>query len=125
LIKIIDDVECCMACMLQLKEGDKVYHEMSGGLIHAHCCGPERESYYGADEQPLGEDDPIPEPWEWKPLSVDHRPDWKQDQAETSRLPQLGVTPDNFDQLLSDVLADMNADDEAAAAATTQKDDSF
>lgn len=58
-------------------------------------------------------------------LTVDHRPDWKQDQAETSRLRQLGVTPDNFDQLLSDVLADMNADDEAAAAATTQKDDSF
>ena len=58
-------------------------------------------------------------------LSVDHRPDWKQDHAETSRLPQLGVTPDNFDKLLSDVLADMNADDEAAAAVTTQKNDSF
>lgn len=51
-------------------------------------------------------------------LTVDHRP-------APDAPPQLGVTPDNFDQLLSDVLADMNADDEAAAAATTQKDDSF
>ncbi|WP_445493177.1 hypothetical protein [Rhodopseudomonas sp. RCAM05734] len=53
-----------------------------------------------------------------EPLSVDHRP-------APDAPPQLGVTPDNFDQLLSDVLADMNADDEAAAASTTQKDDSF
>lgn len=44
-----------------------------------------------------------------KQLSVAHQP--------------APVTPDNFEQVLAGVLADMNAEDEAAAAATIQTDD--
>lgn len=61
------DVQCCMACAVPMKDGDKVYNELDGGIIHADCCGPERENYYGADEQPLEDGEPIPEPWIWHP----------------------------------------------------------
>lgn len=50
------------------------------------------------------------------PLSVDQR--------SAPAVCSPAIDRDNFDQILSDVLADMNADDEAAAAAT-KEDDSF
>lgn len=71
-----DDLEviCCMACAKQLVEGDKVYNEKEGGYIHADCCGPERESYYGEDEQPLKDGEPIPDPWIWSAEDNTARP---------------------------------------------------
>ena len=61
----VDDVETCIACEQALKAGDLVYNDASGDLIHAACCGPERESYTGKDGEPLKDGEPIPEPWPW------------------------------------------------------------
>lgn len=60
-----DDITTCIACEKQIKFGDRVYDDASGGTIHAACCGPERESYTGPDGAPLKDGDPIPEPWVW------------------------------------------------------------
>lgn len=62
-----DDEERCIACDVPFVFGDKVLNDSSGGLIHAACCGPERESYVNANGDPLGPDDPIPTGWAWKP----------------------------------------------------------
>lgn len=67
LIEDDTDIPCCMACAVPLKDGDKVYNELDGGIIHADCCGPERENYYGENEQPLADGEPIPEPRIWTP----------------------------------------------------------
>lgn len=61
----IDPPEACIACGRPLKAGDLVYSDASGGHIHADCCGPERESYTGADGEPLKRCEPIPKPWKW------------------------------------------------------------
>lgn len=59
------DDERCIACDERLKEGQEVFHDASGGFIHAACCGPERESYTGPDGEPLKDGEPIPTPWRW------------------------------------------------------------
>lgn len=56
--------EVCMACGDLLMPGDPVYDDASSGILHAGCCGPERESYTFNGE-PLGPDNPIPEPRIW------------------------------------------------------------
>lgn len=43
-----------------------------------------------------------------KPLVIDQLPDWKQDQAETSRLPPGQVTRDNYHAVLDDVAQALN-----------------
>ncbi|MBW8815560.1 MAG: hypothetical protein JF588_19235 [Caulobacterales bacterium] len=62
-----DDAECCMACEEPFKEGDRYYLDVSGGSLHAACAGPEREGYVKdvGTGDPLGPDDPIPEPLIW------------------------------------------------------------
>lgn len=60
------DAQACLACDVGISDGDLVHSDVSGGLIHAACCGPEREGYVGADGGPLKPDEPIPEPWEYK-----------------------------------------------------------
>lgn len=63
-----DFVERCIACNEVLKEGDDVYNDVSGGIIHAECCGPDRECYVNLDDgSPIGPDEPIPQPWKWSP----------------------------------------------------------
>lgn len=57
--------ESCLACDVPLQEGDEVLNDVSGGIIHARCCGPERESYVGEDGEPLKDGEPIPKPWKW------------------------------------------------------------
>lgn len=59
----------CIACDEALRDGQEVYTDVSGGFIHAACCGPERESYVGPDGEPLKDGQPIPTPWIW---SADH-----------------------------------------------------
>ncbi len=59
----------CIACDEALRDGQDVYADVSGGIIHAACCGPERERYVGRDGEPLRDDEPIPTPWRW---SRDH-----------------------------------------------------
>lgn len=61
----MDARERCIACDDLLIEGQDVYHDAGGGIIHAACCGPERESYTGPDGEPLGDGDRIPTPWRW------------------------------------------------------------
>lgn len=56
-----DDVERCIACDKPLKAGELVLPDAEGGTIHTACCGPERESYTGADGGPLAPNDPIPQ----------------------------------------------------------------
>jgi len=60
-----DDRTYCIACDKPLVAGDLYYSDLSGGFIHADCCGPERESYTGPDEEPLKPGEPIPEPNIW------------------------------------------------------------
>lgn len=57
-----EEPDRCIACEKPLTDGDLVYHDASGGEIHASCCGPERESYTGPDGEPLKGGDPIPTP---------------------------------------------------------------
>lgn len=63
------DQEKCVGCDLDLKVGDLVFNEYGiGGFVHADCCGPEREGYVNADGDPLGPDEPLPQPFAWKDL---------------------------------------------------------
>lgn len=59
--------EPCFVCRVPFKPGDRFYFDLSGGCLHAECCGPERESYH-IDGEPLGPEDPIPEPEIWEDL---------------------------------------------------------
>ncbi len=59
------DTPRCIACDERLREGHEVFSDAGGGVIHAACCGPERESYLGVDGEPLRDDEPIPTPWRW------------------------------------------------------------
>ena len=61
-----DAVERCIACDLPLTAGDMVLDDASGGAIHVACCGPERESYVGADGEPLKDGEPIPTGHLWQ-----------------------------------------------------------
>lgn len=61
----LNATERCLACDEALRDGQEVYADVSGGFIHAACCGPERESYVGRDGNPLRDDEPIPTPWRW------------------------------------------------------------
>lgn len=55
--------ERCIACAKPLVEGDQYYLDASGGIIHAACCGPERESYVNLETgEPLADGEPIPVP---------------------------------------------------------------
>lgn len=60
------DATLCIACQGRLRVGDRYYADASGGFIHADCCGPERESYTGANGEPLGPDESIPAPSIWE-----------------------------------------------------------
>lgn len=53
----------CFVCDEPIRDGDPVYEDVNDGLLHADCCGPERESYAGADGEPLKPGEPIPQPW--------------------------------------------------------------
>lgn len=58
----------CIACALPLMPGDLVLDEIGeGGLIHAACCGPNRDGYCTADGDPLPLGEPLPTGWEWQP----------------------------------------------------------
>ena len=57
-----DDGLRCLACAKPFVQGDAYYADVSGGFLHADCCGPELESYVGADGEPLQDGEPIPEP---------------------------------------------------------------
>lgn len=61
-----DDEPRCIACDEPIEDGDAVYNDADGDLIHATCAGPERSSYTGPDGEPLADGDPIPEPWIWR-----------------------------------------------------------
>lgn len=58
-------VERCIACTAILIDDDEVLFDAEGGFIHAKCCGPEPESYVGAEGEPLKRGDPIPKPFKW------------------------------------------------------------
>jgi hypothetical protein len=60
--------ETCMACCKPMIAGQPYYLDVSGRFLHAACVGPEREGFVknvGTGE-PLGPDDPIPEPAIWE-----------------------------------------------------------
>jgi len=63
------DRDRCIACNLPFAGGELVLSEAGGGLIHAACCGPERESYTGKDGGPLGPDEPIPTGFPYRALT--------------------------------------------------------
>lgn len=59
----------CLACQVPLTDGVLVHYDASGDLIHAACCGPNRDAYFttgeDGEERPLRDGEPIPEPWAW------------------------------------------------------------
>ncbi|WP_439604533.1 hypothetical protein [Shinella sp.] len=59
-----DPEHTCITCLQPLEEHDPAYYS-EDGIMHALCCGPERESFYNADERPLVEGEPIPRPFFW------------------------------------------------------------
>lgn len=65
-ITMTEETEPCLACSIAFVPGDKYFPDVSGGFLHAGCCGPERESYVNADGEPLGPDDALPEPSIWE-----------------------------------------------------------
>lgn len=54
----------CIACAQPMVTGQGYLPDESGGVIHASCLGPERESYT-RNGKPLGPNDPIPTPHIW------------------------------------------------------------
>ncbi len=62
------EIERCFVCNEPFVKGVLVLSDVSDGLMHAACCGPERESYVGADGEPLKDGEPIPTGWPWEPL---------------------------------------------------------
>jgi hypothetical protein len=65
-----DDQAHCIACDEPMKPGDLYYPDESGGEIHAACVGPEREAFT-LNGEPLGPNDPIPEPYIWEQEEVE------------------------------------------------------
>ncbi len=64
-----DDADRCIACDIAFVDGDPYYPDVSGGSLHAACCGPERECYVNLDTgEPIGPEEPIPEPSIWRKL---------------------------------------------------------
>ncbi|KQS76839.1 hypothetical protein ASG25_15580 [Rhizobium sp. Leaf384] len=59
-----DEPEACHVCCEALQPGDPVYFS-DDGMMHAACCGPERECFYNEDEAPLVDGEPIPRPLIW------------------------------------------------------------
>lgn len=58
-----DKGERCLACDVPLKVGDEYLPDISGGLIHFACCGPEPECFVDLETgEPLPE---RPEPLIW------------------------------------------------------------
>ncbi|MBB3997254.1 hypothetical protein [Aureimonas pseudogalii] len=58
------DTAYCIACDKPMQNGQLYYPDVSGGELHAECCGPERECYT-LDGEPLPEGEPIPAPRVW------------------------------------------------------------
>ncbi len=59
-----EDNFTCIGCGNVIQDGELVFHEHGeGGLIHAECAGPERDSYCTDEGEPLGPDDPLPTPF--------------------------------------------------------------
>lgn len=56
----------CVACGEPLRDGDSVYTDVNGGVLHAACCGPEREGYVNGDGEPLKDGEPIPAPYNFR-----------------------------------------------------------
>lgn len=69
-----DDDLPCGICSLGFVEGDRCLTDVELGPVHADCCGPERESYVGADGEPLKDGEPIPTPWMWTTAQDRPRP---------------------------------------------------
>ena len=69
-----EEADRCIACAEWFEEGERYYPDAGGGFIHADCCGPERESYTGADGGPLKPGEPIPKPLIWEGRSPDAPP---------------------------------------------------
>lgn len=60
-----DEDVTCEACDEKLKDDDLVLRSVDGGLLHRDCCGPEREGFVDANDEPLAPDAPLPTGWRW------------------------------------------------------------
>ena len=53
----------CLACAIAMKPGDPYLDDVSGGVLHFACCGPELECFVDLETgEPLGR---VPEPLIW------------------------------------------------------------
>lgn len=70
-VGLVDDgTDRCIACAAPLRTGERVLDDANGGVIHAACCGPERESYTGPDGEALGPNAPIPQGYAYEPAPM-------------------------------------------------------
>lgn len=61
-----DEPEECIACEKAFVAGDRYFLDLSGGCIHADCCGPEREGYVNLETgESLAPGEPIQTPLIW------------------------------------------------------------
>lgn len=62
-------VEACFICDEPFKPGDMVLPDVTEGLGHADCFGPDRDGYVTDVEtgEPLRDDEPIPTGYPWEP----------------------------------------------------------
>lgn len=61
-----EPAERCIACGGILLYGVDVFDDVNGGVIHASCCGPERECYVDLESgAPIKAGEPIPTPYKW------------------------------------------------------------
>lgn len=69
-----DEPPRCFACGEPIQLGQMVIQDISEGLMHAACCGPDRNAYVHLDDgSPLGADEPIPTGHPWYPDTPETR----------------------------------------------------
>ncbi len=62
----LSEDEACPICGIAFQADDDCLHDFDLGIVHASCCGPERENYVNLDTgESLGPDDPLPTPFKY------------------------------------------------------------
>ena len=65
-----EDQDICFACGKPLLEGQLVLQDISEGLMHRACCGPEPEAFVNLETgEPLRPGDPLPEGLPYAPVA--------------------------------------------------------
>ncbi|TDT94887.1 MazG-like nucleotide pyrophosphohydrolase family protein [Azorhizobium sp. AG788] len=87
-----DEPPRCFACREPLQLGQMVIHDITEGLMHATCCGPERDAYVRLDDgSPLEDGEPIPTGHPWYPDTPETRIAYEDGRATTASAGRTGA----------------------------------